>query len=103
MDLHGFTGEHRSCTFELNVLIQHIMLFRIILLTGATTDHQALEEEIQTAWTHLSVESPNAFNREPMLTILDGAMRYTDSRRALAISILRAAYPLETGTSGIRA
>jgi hypothetical protein len=97
MDLRGFTREHQGCIFELNWLIQQIRLSRIILLTDTTTDHQALEEEIQTAWMHLSVESPNAYNREPMLTILNGAMRSKDSGRSLAISLLRAAYQLETG------
>lgn len=92
MDLRSFTRKNQGCVFELNWLIQRISLSRIILLTDATTDQEALEEVIQTAWAHLPVDSPNACNREPMLTILNGAMRSTDSGHALAISLLRAAY-----------
>lgn len=98
MDLRGFTREHQGCIFELNWLIQRIRLSRIILLTDATTDQQALEEVIQTAWVHLPVDSPNACNREPMLTIVNDAMRSKDSGRALAISLLHAAYQLEPGS-----
>lgn len=98
MDLRGFTREHQGCIFELNWLIQRISLSRIILLTDATTDQQALEEVIQTAWVHLPVDSPNACNREPMLTIVNDAMRSKDSGRALAISLLHAAYQLEPGS-----
>jgi len=91
MDLRGFTRDRQGRIFELNWLIQRIRLSRIILLTDATTDYQALEQAIQTAWVHLSVESPNAYNREPMLTILNSAIRSKDIGRALAISLLRAA------------
>jgi hypothetical protein len=94
MDLRGFTRQHQGCVFELNWIIQRIRLSRVILLTDATTDQRALEEAIQTAWVHLPVDSPNAYNREPLLTILNGAIRSKDSGHALAIFILGAAYQL---------
>jgi hypothetical protein len=95
MDLRGFTMKNQGCALELTWVVQQILLTRIILLTDATTDYQALEEVAQTAWTHLPSNSPNSASREPVLKILNAPLRSKDSRHALFMYLLRATYHVE--------
>jgi hypothetical protein len=95
MDLRGFTRKNHGCVFELTWVVQQIPLSRIIVLIDPTSDYQGLEEIAQAAWRHLPSDSPNTGSLEPVLTILNTPLRSKDSRRALFMLLLRAAYHVE--------
>jgi hypothetical protein len=93
MDLRGFSGKNEGCVFELGWVVQHISLSRVILLTDASSDDQALERVTQAAWERLPFGSPNAGAPEAILTILNLRRRQKDGSHALFGLLLRAAYP----------
>jgi hypothetical protein len=70
MDLRGFTRKNLGCVFELGWIVQHIPLSRIVLLTDASSDDQALGHVAQAAWEQLLCDFPKAGVREPVLTIV---------------------------------
>jgi hypothetical protein len=96
MDLRSFTSKNRGCVFELEWVVHHIPLSRVILLTDARTDYPALEEVAQAGWAHLPPDSPNAGLAQPVLTILNASRRTRESRDALFRLLLHAAYAVES-------
>jgi hypothetical protein len=70
MDLRGFTSESRGCVWELDHLVKHTPLRRILLLVDGNTDLVALKREAQAAWAHLPLDSPNTSDQEPELEFL---------------------------------
>jgi hypothetical protein len=101
MDLRGFTRKNQGCVIELTLVVQHIPLSRIVLLTDASSDYQALEHVAQAAWAQLPPKSPNADLREPVLTILNASRWINESRSALFELLLCASYPFESGAGRI--
>jgi hypothetical protein len=97
MDLRGFTSKNQGCVFELRWVVQHIPLSRVVLFADTDTDYTVLEEVSQTAWASLPEGSPNAGLRQPVLTILNAARKFQDSRRALHALLLRASCAGDSG------
>jgi hypothetical protein len=76
MDLRGFTSESEGCAWELDYLVKHTPLRRILLLVDGATEIPALTKAAQEAWAHLPLASPNANSQRPEIKFL-----IYDSRR----------------------
>jgi hypothetical protein len=59
MDLRGFTPANQGCLYELEQLLQYIILERIVFLVDSSTDRVFLEETLRRLWHNIDRASPN--------------------------------------------
>jgi hypothetical protein len=59
MDLRGFSPANQGCLFELQSLINHIAVARVVLLTDKSTDTPFLRQTITACWHRMDSLSPN--------------------------------------------
>ncbi|HET9913124.1 MAG TPA: hypothetical protein VFQ13_14610 [Anaerolineales bacterium] len=59
MDLRKFSRTNAGCVFEINELVHHVPLQRVVFVIDRTTDEVFLRESIENAWKRLFVDSPN--------------------------------------------
>ena len=71
MDLRGFSLQNAGCIFEINTLIDHLPLDRVIFTIDDTTDRNFLKTTIQSAWQNGSNDSPNRKSHDPILTLFE--------------------------------
>ena len=84
MDLRGFSPDNKGCLFELQSLVAHVPLGKVMLLTDATTDITFLRQTLDTCWR--AAESRGAQAGEAgSLVLLD-----TKGRDLLAVDTLMA-------------
>src|SRR4029453_9132797 len=50
MDLRGFSPDNKGCVFELQSLVAHVPLSKIMLLIDATTDVAFLRQTLDACW-----------------------------------------------------
>jgi len=91
MDLRGFSSKNQGCIFELNWIVLHLDLTRIVLLTDASTDYLTLQNVVHGAWARQPADSPNASNTQPVLTAANVARRLKSNSHALFMLLLSAA------------
>jgi hypothetical protein len=91
MDLRGFSNKNQGCIFEVNWIVLHVDLTRIVLLTDASTDYLTLENVVHGAWARQAADSPNASNMQPVLTAANVARRLRSNSHALFMLLLSAA------------
>lgn len=84
MDLRSFSPANRGCLFEIEQLVHHVELERIVLLIGASTDRSFLESQLQAIWGRLAASSPNRELSAPTLRLFDGGSGRVDVRPLLA-------------------
>ena len=70
MDLRGFSQKHKGCAFEIQELINHVPLGRIVLIADRTTDKTFLRETLERSWQMLGPGSPNYADPEPCVRIV---------------------------------
>jgi hypothetical protein len=104
MDLRGFSPDNKGCVFELQSLVAHVPLGKIMLLTDATTDIAFLGQTLDTCWH--AVESRSARAGEAgSLVLLDtkGRDLAVDTLMALANEALgrTASLPAPIGTTSL--
>jgi hypothetical protein len=83
MDLRGFSPDNKGCVFELQSLVAHVPLGKIVLLTDATTDVAFLRQTLDACWRSES-RSARA-GQTGSLVLLD-----TKGRDLLAVDALMA-------------
>jgi hypothetical protein len=83
MDLRGFSSKNQGCIVELNWIVPHLDLTRIVLLTDASTDYPTLESVVHGAWASQPADSPNASKMEPVITMVKVARRSSANSHAL--------------------
>ena len=71
MDLRGFSLQNAGCIFEINTLIDHLPLDRVIFTIDDTTDRNFLQTSIQTAWQNVANDSPNRNSPDPAITLFE--------------------------------
>lgn len=100
MDMRGFTRENKGCQFELTFVVQRVVLRRIVLLVDRSTNLEALTQAAHAAWAELPFDSPNALDREPILTVLsfDGCTK--PGTNALFELLLNAAFASDALKTG---
>ncbi|MBO0702946.1 MAG: hypothetical protein J2P38_08435, partial [Candidatus Dormibacteraeota bacterium] len=91
MDLRGFTSARLGSTYEIQQLLLHIPVSRIILLTDATTDHAFLEQTAIRAWNALPAGAPNREVQDPRLTIIEAGRNTERSLGVLLAALSQAA------------
>jgi hypothetical protein len=92
MDLRGFTSESKGCIWELDHLVKHAPLRRILLLIDGNTDLVALKREAQAAWAYLPLDSPNANDKEPQIKFLIyDRHREADGHKLFSLLLMAAA------------
>jgi hypothetical protein len=60
MDLRSFSKGNDGCLYELEQLLNGVLLTRIVLVIDATTDQSFLKENLLALWANLSADSPNS-------------------------------------------
>jgi tetratricopeptide (TPR) repeat protein len=84
MDLRGFSPNNKGCVFELQSLVAHVPLGKIMLLIDATTDVGFLRHTLDTCWGVMESRSVRA-GEAGALILLD-----TRERDPLAVDRLMA-------------
>lgn len=59
MDLRSFSEVNQGCLYELQQLLEHVAVGRILLIIDGTTDWQFLEATLHRLWASTSGGSPN--------------------------------------------
>jgi len=59
MDLRGFSQSNRGCVFEINELLDVMLLRRIVFVVDRTTDERFLAQVFAGAWATVTKASPN--------------------------------------------
>jgi hypothetical protein len=84
MDLRGLSPDNKGCVFELQSLVAHVPLGKIMLLTDATTDVAFLRQTLDTCWRAAESRSARA-GEAGSLVLLD-----TKGRDLVAVDTLMA-------------
>jgi hypothetical protein len=84
MDLRGFSPDNKGCVFELQSLVAHVPLGKIMLLIDATTDVAFLRQTLDACWGATAGRSARA-GEAGAITLLD-----TRGHDALAVDRLMA-------------
>jgi hypothetical protein len=82
MDLRGLSPDNKGCVFELQSLVAHVPLGKIMLLTDATTDVAFLRQTLDTCWRAAESRSARA-GEAGSLVLLD-----TKGRDLVAVDTL---------------
>jgi hypothetical protein len=80
MDMRGFTRQHRGCIFELNTLMSHAPLTRLVIVVDESTSRPALDDVARAAWQQLRDVSMSAAVQGPALGLLDFSGRHAERR-----------------------
>ena len=67
MDLRSFSSQNAGCIFEINELINTMMLERMIFMIDDTTDEIFLRQVLQQAWDGMRSTSPNRLGTSGLL------------------------------------
>ncbi len=60
MDLRSFSPTNQGCLYELEQLLNGVLLTRIVLVVDATTNQPFLKENLLALWANLAADSPNS-------------------------------------------
>ena len=71
MDLRGFSPQNEGCRYELQQLLDHVALERVVVLVGRDTDRGFLESTLAALWQSSRAESPNRDNPGPLLRMVE--------------------------------
>lgn len=69
MDLRGFGKQNRGCEFELEMLLDIVLVSRVVLLVDETTEIDTLRQVLHEAWSKLTESSPNRTLTNPVLSL----------------------------------
>jgi tetratricopeptide (TPR) repeat protein len=104
MDLRGFSPDNKGCVFELQSLVTHVPLRKIMLLTDATTDITFLRQTLDTCWRTVVNRSAQTSEAES-LVVLDtkGRDLAIDTLMAIADKAVSqtASVPAPNGTASL--
>jgi hypothetical protein len=89
MDLRGFSKANRGCLYELQELLEHVPVARILLIVDGTTDELFLEATLQRLWSVTSADSPNHTSAPSRLRVV--RLKQATAREARRIVQLIAA------------
>ena len=99
MDLRGFQRANTGARFELEQVIQRVLLPRIVVLADRTTDQRLLAESIEHAWSLLPAGSPNANVSAASIDVIRCSAARADNTSAIVRSIFAAAFGVTTERS----
>jgi hypothetical protein len=83
MDLRGFSPQNRGVTHEINELIDHVPLGRVVFVVDDTTDEGFLRQTVQEAWDRMRPDSPNRASTPGRLYLFRFTGARGDLRRLL--------------------
>lgn len=85
MDLRGFSPQNDGCVFEIDELINTVLLGRVVFIIDETTDEPFLRHTAQRAWDRMRLTSPNRLSVSGQLRLF----RFTGSRSSELQQLLR--------------
>lgn len=71
MDLRGFSPQNEGCRYELQQLLDHVALERVVVLVGRDTDRSFLERTLAALWQSSRADSPNRDKPGPRLRMVE--------------------------------
>lgn len=69
MDLRGFSQSNRGCVFEINELLDAVLLGHIVFVVDRTTDERFLTQVFANAWATVTRASPNWSDPAPCVRL----------------------------------
>jgi hypothetical protein len=69
MDLRGFSQSNRGCVFEINELLDVVLLRHIVFVVDRTTDEHFLAQVFASAWATITKASPNWTDPAPRIRL----------------------------------
>jgi hypothetical protein len=69
MDLRGFSQSNRGCVFEINELLDLVLLRHIVFVVDRTTDENFLAQVFAGAWAAVTKASPNWNDPAPRIRL----------------------------------
>jgi hypothetical protein len=85
MDLRGFSPQNDGCVFEIDELINVVLLGRVVFIVDDTTDEPFLRHTVQRSWDRMRPTSPNRLSASGQLRLF----RFTGSRGSELQQLLR--------------
>jgi len=85
MDLRGFSPQNDGCVFEIDELINVVLLGRVVFIIDETTDEPYLWHTVQRSWNRMRPTSPNRLSTSGQLRLF----RFTGSRSSELQQLLR--------------
>ncbi len=73
MDLRGFSPQNEGCRYELQQLLDHVALERVVVLVGRDTERGFLDSTLAALWQSSRADSPNRDNPGPLLRMVRSA------------------------------
>jgi len=86
MDLRGFAPHNQGCRYELQQLLDHVPLERVLVLVDADAPRGFIEETVASLWQAARPDSPNRHASEPRLRLLDDQGEATVARLTAALA-----------------
>lgn len=88
MDLRGFSPQNEGCRYELQQLLDHVALERVVVLVGRDTDRGFLDSTLAALWQSSQPDSPNRDKPGPLLRMVEE--RGDDTAARLVEALLEA-------------
>ena len=86
MDLRGFAPHNQGCRYELQQLLDHVPLERVLVLVDADAPRGFIEETVASLWQAARPDSPNRHASEPRLRLLEDQGEATVARLTAALA-----------------
>lgn len=80
MDLRGFSPQNQGCRYELQQLLDHVPLARVVVLIDANAPRDFIEETLATLWRSSRPGSPNRNAAGAELKLLEDSGQRTRAR-----------------------
>jgi hypothetical protein len=91
MDLRGFSQNNHGCVFEINELLNVVLLRHIVFVVDRTTDEHFLDQVFNSAWTAVTKGSPNWSDPAPRIRLFRFDGRVGQDISALVAVVANAA------------
>ena len=88
MDLRGFSPQNEGCRYELQQLLDHVALERVVVLVGRDTERGFLDSTLAALWQSSRADSPNRDKPGPLLRMVEE--RGDDTAERLVEALLEA-------------
>jgi len=85
MDLRGFSPQNEGCRYELQQLLDHVALERVVVLVGRDTERVFLERTLAGLWQASRADSPNRGKPQPRLRMVEERGEDTAARLVEAL------------------
>jgi hypothetical protein len=90
MDLRSFSPSNQGCRYELEQLLAHVPLDRVVLVVDGSTERAFLERMLRDLWQQVPADSPNRALGQPEVRLFETRTQSPAELRALLMLLFGA-------------